>query len=259
MYIEENLPINYVWFGIIPDNVKKNIIKAAFLNQTIREVILWVSNENKDENIEQFQNIENLRVLEIEENLPTEDIRIIHWIFSDLRLPIIERMKTASDFTRIAVLSKIGGIYLDGDVSLKKTIPKIRACKGILFHSEMSENEGLFFVENDFNDVIAVPKNSEIIKSVITELRIEYRPEKNTFYVSGDLVKVNYIVSELINNISDELLKSKLWDAKEYDIRVKVSDSYYKDVKFFFLKVFLCHQIFFHLCRWIFFTKIMKN
>lgn len=244
MFIEENLPINYIWFGNIPENAKSNIIQAAFLHINNRKVIFWVSNKNRDNQIEQWKNISNLEVLEIEENLPKEDIEIIHWIFSDLRLSPIERMKCASDYARISVLSKVGGIYLDADIKLLKKIPKIPASKGILFHSEISEKNALFFVENDLYDVIAVPPNSEIIKNIISDLRLEYKPEKNTVYLSGDLVKVNYIISELINNIDDEILKEKLWDAKDYDIGVSISDNYYENVNNFFKSISFPSELF---------------
>lgn len=185
-----------------------------------------------------------MTVLEIERNLYEEDIKIIHWILSDSRLRPIERLKSGSDFTRISILSKEGGIYLDGDVELINKIPTIKADQVILFHSKISESEGLFFVDNYLYDVIAVPKNSKIIKDIIDELRIEYAPEKNNFYQSGDLLKVNYIISELINNVTDENLREKLWDAKDYNIGIKISDNYYENVRNFFKSIFFPSELF---------------
>ncbi|WJG69344.1 hypothetical protein [Spiroplasma ixodetis] len=49
--IDNKYPIHFVWIGEIPITVRNNIIYAALLHQYEREVILWISKNEKNREI----------------------------------------------------------------------------------------------------------------------------------------------------------------------------------------------------------------
>ncbi|WP_338961443.1 MULTISPECIES: glycosyltransferase [unclassified Spiroplasma] len=145
--IDNKYPIHFVWIGEIPITVRNNIIYAALLHQHEREVILWISKNEKNREItenekQQHKLLNNIKIISLKEieNLENNDVVIFEQIFKNNRLAIKEKLKSASDFIRIVILSQYGGIYLDGDVELKRSLPRfLYACYGILLNIKIKK------------------------------------------------------------------------------------------------------------------------
>ncbi|WP_339043747.1 glycosyltransferase [Spiroplasma endosymbiont of Apeira syringaria] len=137
-------------------------------------------------------------------------------------MAIKEKLKSASDFIRIVILNQYGGIYLDGDVELKRSLPRfLYACYGILLNIKIKKNDNYkLYFDTDFYDVIVVTKHSKIISKVINELREELDQKNNPTYDVGELVKIQKIVNYIIENNFKEEEKEILYDANSHYIGV---------------------------------------
>ncbi|WDA53768.1 MAG: hypothetical protein PPFGHCPK_00182 [Spiroplasma endosymbiont of Drosophila atripex] len=243
--IDNKYPIHFVWIGEIPITVRNNIIYAALLHQHEREVILWISKNEKNREItenekQQHKLLNNIKIISLKEieNLENNDVVIFEQIFKNNRLAINEKLKSASDFIRIVILNQYGGIYLDGDVELKRPLPRfLYACYGILLNIKIKKNDNYkLYFDTDFYDVIVVIKHSKIISKVINELREELDQKNNPTYDVGELVKIQKIVNYIIENNFKEEEKEILYDANSQYIGVDFYSM--KNNLYFSLKTF---------------------
>ncbi|WP_281748825.1 glycosyltransferase [Spiroplasma ixodetis] len=160
--------------------------------------------------------LNNIKIISLKEieNLENNDVVIFEQIFKNNRLAIKEKLKSASDFIRIVILNEYGGIYLDGDVELKRSLPRfLYACYGILLNIKIKKNDNYkLYFDTDFYDVIVVTKHSKIISKVINELREELDQKNNPTYDVGELVKIQKIVNYIIeNNFKEEEKRNIIW------------------------------------------------
>ncbi|WP_338978394.1 glycosyltransferase [Spiroplasma endosymbiont of Panzeria rudis] len=243
--IDNKYPIHFVWIGEIPITVRNNIIYAALLHQHEREVILWISKNEKNREItenekQQHKLLNNIKIISLKEieNLENNDVVIFEQIFKNNRLAIKEKLKSASDFIRIVILNQYEGIYLDGDVELKRSLPRfLYACYGILLNIKIKKNDNYkLYFDTDFYDVTVVTKHSKIISKVINELREELDQKNNPTYDVGELVKIQKIVNYIIENNFKEEEKEILYDANSQYIGVDFYSM--KNNLYFSLKTF---------------------